>query len=414
MGIPYDNLKINNFNLMKKSLIVLSGMFFSTLLISQTDKYVTTFAQSIEHEQKAEYLPAIETMRSLNDSTSYEVVIRLGWLNYKAGFTQKALNYYKKAIDTKPTAIEPRYGFGFPSYLSADYTSLIEQDKKILEIDPNDKTINGNLGAVFFYKKEYALALPFFEKVVSLYPFDYDNNLYLAWTYLYLGKSEEAEKYFNVVLLYSPKDKSAQDGLTAIKKTGLSSEKVLNAFSKSYELSEKSDYKGAISALKEVYDKSFYECNLRLGWLSYLAGMQIESLSYYKIANELKPNAVEPKFGAVYPASVLGNKTEVKNYYESILKLDPHNTNAHYNLGLLEYGKKDYAIALTHFEKVISLYPSDMDGLLMLGWTKLQLLKTTESKELFNKVLCFSPNNESALLGLKSKPESETKKKTGF
>lgn len=389
-------------------------MFFSSLLISQTDKLVSTFAQSIEHEKKAEYLPAIETMKSLNDSTSYEVVIRLGWLNYKAGFTQKALNYYKKAIETKPSAIEPRYGFGFPSYLLSDFTSLIEQDKKILELDPNNKTINANLGSIFFYKREYALALPYFEKVVSLYPFDYDNNLYLGWTYLYLGKSEEAEKYFNTVLLYSPKDKSAQDGLAAIKKTSVSNEKVLSAFSKSYELSEKSDYKGAINALKEAYDKTSYEFNLRLGWLSYLAGMQIESVGYYKIANELKPNAVEPKLGAVYPASVLGNKTEVKNYYEAILKLDPHNTYAHYNLGVLDYGKKDYTSALTHFEKVISLYPSDTDGLLMLGWTKLQLLNTSESKELFNKVLCFSPNNESALLGLKSKPESETKKKTGF
>ena len=399
---------------MKKSLIVLSGMFFSTLVISQTDKFVTAFAQSIEQEKKAEYLPAIETMKSLNDSTSYDVIIRLGWLNYKAGFTQKAINYYKKAIDTKPTAIEPRYGFGFPSYLLSDFTSLIEQDKKILEIDPNNKTINGNLGSIFFYKKEYALGLPYFEKVVSLYPFDYDNNLYLAWTYLYLGKNDLAEKHFNVVLLYSPKDNSAKDGLTLVRKTALSKEKVLSAFSKSYELSEKSDYKGAINALKDTYDKSSYEYNLRLGWLSYLAGMQIESVAYYKIANELKPNAVEPKLGAVYPAAALGNKTEVKNYYEAILKLDPHNTYAHYNLGLLDYGKKDYAMALTHFEKVISLYPSDTDALLMLGWTKLQLSNTTESKELFNKVLCFSPNNESALLGLKSKPESETKKKAGF
>ena len=399
---------------MKTSVILLAGIFFTYVGVSQTDKAVLTFAQSIEHEKKSEFLPAIETMKTLSDSTSYEVVLRLGWLNYKAGFSQKALSYYKKAIESKPTAIEPRYGFGFPSYFLADFPSLIEQDKKILEIDPNNKTINGNLGSIFFYKKEYTLALPYFEKVVNLYPFDYDNNLYLAWTYLYLGRSGEAEKYFNVVLLYSPKDKSAQDGLTAIKKTSLSNEKVLNAFSRSYELSEKSDYKGAINALKEVYDKSSYEFNLRLGWLSYLAGMQIESVAYYKIANELKPNAVEPKLGAVYPAAALGNKTDVKNYYESILKLDPHNTNAHYNLGLLDYGKKDYTMALIHFEKVISLYPSDTDGLLMLGWTKLQLLKTTESKELFNRVLCFSPNNESALLGLKSKPESEMKKKTGF
>jgi tetratricopeptide (TPR) repeat protein len=399
---------------MTKEIMLLAGVFFSTLLLSQTDNRLTVFAQSIELEKKAEYLPAIETMKKLNDSTSYDVVIRLGWLHYKAGLTKKSIEYYKIAINAKPTAIEPRYGFGYPAYLLADFASLIEQDKKILEIDPNNKIFNGNLGSIYFYKKEYLLALPYFEKVVSLYPFEYDNNLNLAWTYLYLGKNENAEKHFNSVLLYSPTDKSAIDGLTAIKKKPLLNEKVLAAFSKSYELSEKSDYKGAIVSLKEVYDKSSYEMNLRLGWLSYLAGLQLESLGYYKIANELKSNAIEPKLGAVYPASALGNKTEVKTYYEAVLKLDPHNTYAHYNLGLLDYGKKDYASALTHFEKVVSLYPTDTDGLLMLGWTNLQLLKTAEAREAFNKVLCFSPANESALLGLKSKPESETKKKTGF
>lgn len=288
---------------MKQIRIVLSGVLFSTAIISQTDKTVLTFAKSIEQEKKAEYLPAIETMKNSGDTLSYDVVIRLGWLNYKAGFTKNAIHYYKKAIDVKPSSIEPRYGFGFPAYLLADYTSLIDQDLKILEIDPNNKTINGNLGSIYFYQKDYVKALPFFEKVLNLYPFDYDNNLYIAWSYLYLGKSTEAEKHFNRVLLYAPNDKSAQDGLTAIKKT-IANEKLLTAFSKSYELSDKSDYKGAISPLKEVYDKSSYEMNLRLGWLSYLAGLQIESVGYYKLANEIMPNAIEPKLGAVYPASV--------------------------------------------------------------------------------------------------------------
>ena len=399
---------------MKKSITLLTGLFFSSLLFSQTDKMVATFAQSIAQEKKAEYLPAIETMRTLNDSTSYDIVIRLGWLNYKAGLTKKSLEYYKKAIDAKPNAIEPRYGFGFPAIVLVDYVNLIVQDNKILEIDPNNKMINGNLGSIYLYNKEYAKALPHFEKIASFYPFEYDNNLNLAWTYLYLGKNAEAEKCFNTVLLYSPNDKSARDGLSAIKASAVVNEKTINTFSKSYELSEKSDYKGAILLMKEIYDKSSYEINLRLGWLSYLAGLQIEAVGYYKIANELKPNAIEPKLGAVYPLSLLGNKTELKNYYEAVLKLDPHNTYAHYNLGLIDYGKKEYTTALTHFEKIIALYPSDTDGLLMLAWTNLQLTKTTEAKELFNKVLCFSPDNASALSGLKSKPESETKKKTGF
>jgi tetratricopeptide (TPR) repeat protein len=238
-----------------------------------------------------DYVSAIETILSLNDSTSYEVNLRLGWLSYKASQKKKSLNYYYKAIQLMPKAIEPRYGYGFPAYLLEDYSDLIEQDKKILEIDPNSKTINGNLGSIYYYSKEYKKALPYFEKVVSLYPFDYDNNLMLGWTNLKLGKNNEAEKYFNVVLLYSPKDASAKEGLLATKNIVSTNEKTLAAFYKSYELSEKSDQKGAINTINEVYDASSYFINLRLGWLNYLAGMQPESVKYYKIACDLMPGS---------------------------------------------------------------------------------------------------------------------------
>lgn len=398
---------------MKKSVFKLLVLLYSSTIVSQTDKTVIVYSKSVDQENKTEYVAAIQTILTLKDTVSYEANMRLGWLYYKAGFNPQAIQFYKKAITLKPNAIEPRYGIGFPEYLEKDFNDLIAQDKKILEIDPNNKVINGNLGLIYYYNKEYTKALPHFEKMVTLYPFDYDNNLNLAWTYLNLGKNTEAERYFNVVLLYYPKDKSALDGLTAIKKSVNENEKMLTSFSKSYELSEKSNYKGAIAILKEAYDKESYAVNLRLGWLNYLAGQQVESVTYYKIAIELIPNAIEPKLGITYPSAILGNKNDIRTYYDDILKLDPQNTYVHYKLSILDYEKKEYQNAMTHIEKVASLYPIDTDNLLMLGWTTLQLGKVTEARVIFNKVLCFYPNNTSALLGLKSRPDSE-KKKAGF
>jgi len=402
---------------MKKSIKVkfaLVGLFFCSTIFAQTDKTVLAFSKSIGQEKKLEYSAAIETIIGLKDTTSYENNMRLGWLCYKAGYKKASLAYYQKAINLNPKAIEPRYGYGFPAYQLEDFKELIEQDKKILEIDPNNKIINGNLGSIFYYSKDYKNAFKYLEKVVSLYPFDYDSNLLLAWTNLKLGKNEEAEKYFNIVLLFSPKDVSANEGLSYIKRTIPLSEKTLAAFLKSYELAEKNDYKGAISAIKEVYDASSYFMNLRLGWLYYLAAMQPEAAGYYKIASDIQPNAVEPKLGCGFPAEVLGNKNELKTQYDLILTIDPQNTLVHYKMGVLDYGKKEYQTALTHFEKIVTLYPCDTDGLLMLAWTNYQLGKTAESKALFNKVLCLSPNNASALQGLTIKPVEQTKKSSGF
>ncbi len=395
---------------MKKSqaiLLLTAGLFYSSF--AQSDKRVLTFAASIEQEKKSDFLGAIETMKSLNDTVSYDITLRLGWLYYKAGLTAKSLALYTNAIKIKPQAIEPRYGYSFPAYLAGDYKDLIEQDNKILEIDPKNKIVNANLGLIYYYKKDYTKAIPYFEKVVSLYPFDYDNNLMLAWSYLKLSKNDSAEQCFNTILLYSPKDVSALDGLSTIKKTQAINGIMNAGFLKSYELSEKSDYKGASTALLEIYDKDSYAINLRLGWLNYLAGLQKESVNYYKIAATLRPQALEAKLGCAIPAEVLGNKNDLKAHYESALSIDPHNTYVIYKLGMIAYDQKDYAAAKAHFEKLLNLYPCDTDGLLMLAWTNYYLGKTTESISLFNKVLCLSPSNESAIYGLSLKTLEKTK-----
>ena len=399
---------------MKK--IIISICLFTLIskgVSAQNDKTVLAFSKSIELEKKQDYTGAIESITKLNDSTSYDVNVRLGWLYYKAGYKKLSLAHYEKAINLSPKAIEPRYGFGFPAYALEEYNGLIAQDKKILELDPNNRTINGNLGALYYYNKDYKNALPYLEKVVSMYPFDYDNNLLLGWTYFKLGKNENAEQSFNTVLYYSPKDASAIEGLTYLKRTNTDN-KTLVALTKSYEFYSKSDYKNATLCLKEVYEKASYVLNLRLGWLHYTQGQYLEAISYYKIACELKPNSIEAKIGLADACDAMGNKNESKSTYESILSIDPKNTYTHYRLGVLEYEKKNYQNADLHFNTVLELYPCDSDCLLMLGWTRLQMGKTTEANAYFNKVLCFSPNNNSAIQGLNTKPASQVKKTSGL
>jgi tetratricopeptide (TPR) repeat protein len=388
---------------MKKLLI--PGALLSTLFcFSQNDKITLAFKRSIDQEKKYDYASAIQTMYDDTDTTTYEVIMRLGWLNYKSDHKKISEYYYKKAIDVMPNAIEPRYGYCFPAYLLENFNSVIEQDKKILEIDPNNKIINSNLAHIYYYNKQYDKALVYFKKIIELYPWDYENNLTMAWTYLRMKNELEAQKTFNTVLLYSPKDVSANDGLNNLKKNDSKDQKMLDAFSKSYELTEAKNYKGAIEALKPVYDKANYFVNVRLGWLHYIVGTQTDALNYYKIAAELLPKAIDPKLGIANVNAALGNKNDQRAQYDAVLLLDPHNTYVHYQLGLMDYYKKDYTVALTHFEKIVSLYPCDADGILMIGWTHFQMGKVPESKPFFNRVLWESPDNASALQGLNSTP----------
>jgi len=175
---------------------------------------------------------------------------------------------------------------------------------------------------------------------------------------------------------------------------------VIQAFTKSYEYEKKSDYTNAISTIKAIYDRSSYELNLRLGWLSYEAALYKESASYYQIAEDIMPLSIEAKLGYAYPAAALGKTDEVINLYQKILEGDPQNSTVNYKLGYMYYNKKDYQSALKYFEKVVNLYPFNYDGLLMYAWTNYQLGKTREAQVLFNKVLMLSPDDKSATQGL--------------
>jgi len=174
-----------------------------------------------------------------------------------------------------------------------------------------------------------------------------------------------------------------------------------SAFSLSYEEEAKSAYTKAIKPLKDNYSENSYEINLRLGWLHYKAGMQVEAISYYQKAINLMPYSVEAKFGYTYPASALGNWNDVLTQYKNILKIDGENSTANYQVGLILYNRKDYTEAKKYFEKVVNLYPFSYDGVHMLAWTNFQLGKFKEAKVLFEKALLIYPTDASAKDGLK-------------
>ncbi len=173
-----------------------------------------------------------------------------------------------------------------------------------------------------------------------------------------------------------------------------------DAFSKSYAFESRGNFSDAITSMKSIYQEDSYEINLRLGWVTYLAGLFTESSAYYQKAIKLKPYAIEARIGFANPASALGNWDQVVAVYNEVLAIDPQNTTVNYRLGSIYYGRKDYAKAEKYLEKVINLYPFDFDSMLLFAWTNYRLGKMREAQVLFNKALLSRPNDTSAKEGL--------------
>ena len=175
------------------------------------------FESSYLLQDKANYSGAIAAMKTVYDENSYEINVRLGWLNYLGGFFTESAAYYQKAIKLKPYAIEPKLGFANPAAALGNWDQVIAQYNDILKIDPQNTTANYRLGSIYYGKLDYAGAEKYLEKVINLDPFDYDSNILYAWTNLKLGKNREAQVLFHKVLMMRPNDPSALEGMGLIK-----------------------------------------------------------------------------------------------------------------------------------------------------------------------------------------------------
>lgn len=197
------------------TMILLLG--FSQIFSQTNQEIIQAFKTSYTLEKSGSYKKAADALKKVYSNDSYEINLRLGWLNYNSGLFDESASHYQKALNLKPFSEEAKFGLIFPKYAQGKWTEVISLYKKILEINPANTTANYKLGLIYFGKKKYTEAANYFEKVVNLYPFDYDNLLMLAWSDYYLGKKNQAKLLFNKVLMNNPGDESATEGLDLLK-----------------------------------------------------------------------------------------------------------------------------------------------------------------------------------------------------
>jgi len=191
-------------------------LLLTTSLLAQT-KVQEAFAKSYVLERNGEYKQAADKLKAVYDVSSYEINLRLGWLNYQAGIFTESIAHYQKAISLKSYSEEAKFGLIYPYVAIGKWDEVVNQYTKILSNSPNNTIANYRLGLIYYGRKEYEKAHKHFKVVVDLYPFDYDGLLLLAWTNYQQSKLREAKVLFNKVLLHTPNDASALEGLALIK-----------------------------------------------------------------------------------------------------------------------------------------------------------------------------------------------------
>ena len=201
---------------MRRSISIIA-MFMVVLSAFAGDPLQEAFKKSYTSETNSDFSGAIADLRPVYSETNYGINLRMGWLHYSAGMFTESMAYYEKAMDLMPASIEAKFGSVYPAAALGNWDQVKNQYENILRIDSKNTQALYRLGLIHYGREEYDKALSNFQIGFNLYPFDYDFNLMMAWTSLKMGKIREAKVLFNKVLLLSPDDASALEGLALIK-----------------------------------------------------------------------------------------------------------------------------------------------------------------------------------------------------
>lgn len=192
---------------------LLAGLSLHGAAQAVSESLIQAFSDSYKKEAAKEYEAAINALKPSYSEQSYEINLRLGWLCYSKKDYASATKYYETAIRLQPRSIEALLGYINPLAAVENWNKVFETYQKILSLDPNHAVANYRIALMYYYRKDFGNAQAHLQKVLDLYPFDYDSMLLMAQAKVAAGKITDAKMWYEKVLLYNPSDSSVRNYL---------------------------------------------------------------------------------------------------------------------------------------------------------------------------------------------------------
>lgn len=143
----------------------------------------------------------------------FEVYSRLGEIFSKSGVRDKAMEYYKKAIQLKPHIAISYNKLGYLLNAQGNYEEAIEQYHQAIKLAPNYAYAHNGSGDAFLGLEQYNKAIKSFQKAIEIDPNYADPYKGLGDVAREQEKYENALRYYKKAIDLDPKFKAAYYGL---------------------------------------------------------------------------------------------------------------------------------------------------------------------------------------------------------
>lgn len=159
-------------------------------------------------------------------------------------------------------------------------------------------------------------------------------------------------------------------------------------------------------AIKDVYNYKAkggdpYLFAMRAAWICTKAGEKDKAASFYEMANQSSPQAINPMLELAKLAYARQDWKATVRSAGGVLRVAP----GHYNAGLMageaSFKLGNYSAAYQIFSTLAKGYPEDATVLSWQAWCLINKRSKVGARRLFEKVLLLSPGHPYAAQGLK-------------
>lgn len=192
-------IDLDSFNLFarlgKNKLYILTGALFAFSSIWLFDPYLAHlysergkgYLAAGEYEKARKYFKKAIDIDPVDDSHHFNLGLALSKLSNDPAALQMAEDEMKKAMQISP--YRPDIYFNLANFYREFYLKekgllAVEMLKKAIELDPVDKTLNHNLGALYLQMGLYKDAITEFKKYLGFKPDDFDTHTEIATAYM--------------------------------------------------------------------------------------------------------------------------------------------------------------------------------------------------------------------------------------
>jgi len=392
--------------------------------------------EAIKHYQKALELNEEDAAAYMNLGVAYKHL----------SLFDKALDYFKKSLEIRPTADE-HYNMAntFLKLEPPDFGSAVEHYKEALRMDPNHADCHQNLGLVLKGEGKIDAAIMELRSALKLSEGS-DVNAHYNLGNALVSKADalegeakgkavaEAIEHYKEALSLSPDDPDIKTNLAiAFQKQGYGAEAVrqyldvmklqpgdaMTHFNCGNALLLQNDYQGAIDQFKEsmILDKGCLDSQFNLGMTLMQAGEfeeacntledYLESTSNDREERDnVEPGGVDDELpdeelahikynlGVMY--SKLGKPAESKEALLRSIELKPGNAYAHLNLGNQEVALGNKESGMAQFKLACSASPGDASLLLNVAYALIDDGSISEAAHYLRLALEIDPDDDEA------------------